>query len=175
MYKRCRKRLRIPWHSYCGWVYFVTINVKYWLRVLSEIKEWEVVLNSNWEFIEECWNMIPSIYSWVSVSDFVVMPSHIHGIIWIDDSIIKWFNGGTITNRPYTYIKNNKWFQYWLLSKIIKWFKQASCKKIRKSGYSWFQWHRSYYDSIIRDEIHLNRVKKYIANNPLKWELKKNI
>jgi REP element-mobilizing transposase RayT len=148
MYKRCRKRLRIPWHSYCGWVYFVTINVKYWLRVLSEIKEWEVVLNSNWEFIEECWNMIPSIYSWVSVSDFVVMPSHIHGIIWIDDSIIKWFNEGAITNRPYT---------------------------LRKSGYSWFQWHRSYYDSIIRDEIHLNRVKKYIANNPLKWELKKNI
>jgi REP element-mobilizing transposase RayT len=30
-------------------------------------------------------------------------------------------------------------------------------------------WQRNYYDRIIRDEDELNQIRKYIAENPLKW------
>ncbi len=31
-------------------------------------------------------------------------------------------------------------------------------------------WQRNYYESIIRNEEHLNNVRQYIINNPAKWE-----
>ncbi len=35
-------------------------------------------------------------------------------------------------------------------------------------------WQRNYYDRIIRNEKELDKIKKYIFENPLKWELDKN-
>ncbi len=32
-------------------------------------------------------------------------------------------------------------------------------------------WQRNYYEHIIRDEGELSRVRRYIAENPLKWAL----
>ena len=32
-------------------------------------------------------------------------------------------------------------------------------------------WQRNYYEHIIRNEESLNRIREYIANNPLQWEL----
>jgi len=32
-------------------------------------------------------------------------------------------------------------------------------------------WQRSFYDHIIRDEVDLNRIRQYIVDNPLKWEM----
>ncbi|GIW45211.1 MAG: hypothetical protein KatS3mg077_2493 [Candidatus Binatia bacterium] len=32
-------------------------------------------------------------------------------------------------------------------------------------------WQRNYYEHIIRDERSLNRIREYIATNPLRWHL----
>lgn len=32
-------------------------------------------------------------------------------------------------------------------------------------------WQRNYYEHVIRNEIELNKLRKYIEENPLKWEL----
>jgi len=32
-------------------------------------------------------------------------------------------------------------------------------------------WQRNYYEQIIRDDLTLDRVREYIANNPLDWAL----
>ena len=32
-------------------------------------------------------------------------------------------------------------------------------------------WQRDYYDRIIRDDAELNAIRKYIIENPLKWDL----
>jgi hypothetical protein len=32
-------------------------------------------------------------------------------------------------------------------------------------------WQRNYYEHLIRDEDSLNRIREYIATNPLRWEL----
>lgn len=31
-------------------------------------------------------------------------------------------------------------------------------------------WQRNYYEHILRNEYELNRIRKYIVNNPMKWE-----
>ena len=32
-------------------------------------------------------------------------------------------------------------------------------------------WQRNYYEHIVRNDDELNRIREYIMNNPLKWEL----
>jgi putative transposase len=32
-------------------------------------------------------------------------------------------------------------------------------------------WRRNYYEHIVRDENELHRIRKYIADNPLQWEM----
>ncbi|MBU1078787.1 MAG: hypothetical protein KKH98_15940 [Spirochaetes bacterium] len=34
-----------------------------------------------------------------------------------------------------------------------------------------FKWQRSYYEHVIRNEKELLNIRKYINNNPLKWNL----
>ncbi|MEE9436561.1 MAG: hypothetical protein V3V37_07725, partial [Candidatus Adiutricales bacterium] len=34
-------------------------------------------------------------------------------------------------------------------------------------------WPRNYYEHIVRDENELMRIREYMENNPLKWELDK--
>jgi len=35
-------------------------------------------------------------------------------------------------------------------------------------------WQRNYYEHIIRNDDELNRIREYIINNPLKWEVDRN-
>jgi REP element-mobilizing transposase RayT len=32
-------------------------------------------------------------------------------------------------------------------------------------------WQRNYYDHIVRDDQDLNRIRQYIRDNPLRWDL----
>jgi putative transposase len=34
-----------------------------------------------------------------------------------------------------------------------------------------FAWQRSYYDHVIRNDESLLKIRQYIKNNPLKWQL----
>jgi hypothetical protein len=44
---------------------------------------------------------------------------------------------------------------------------------VRKSGWTPFSgrlWQRNYYEHIIRDQAEFNRIRDYVANNPLQWK-----
>ena len=60
------------------------------------------------------------------------------------------------------------------LGAIIRSFKSSVKRQCNKNNFPHFQWHRNYYEHIIRDEIELYIKRKYIINNPLKWHLDKN-
>ena len=32
-------------------------------------------------------------------------------------------------------------------------------------------WQRNYYDHVIRDDIDLQRIRQYVTDNPMQWEL----
>jgi hypothetical protein len=44
---------------------------------------------------------------------------------------------------------------------------------VKTSGWAPFQgqlWQRNYYEHIIRNKESLNRIREYIADNPIRWE-----
>jgi len=60
----------------------------------------------------------------------------------------------------------------------MDWFKtmttNAYIRGVKTSGWPPFDrrvWQRNYYEHIIRSEAELDRIRAYIANNPLKWAL----
>lgn len=63
------------------------------------------------------------------------------------------------------------------LSEIIRGFKTFSSKRINEllDNRKPFHWQKSFYDRIIRNEKELYQIRKYIMQNPIKWEIEKGI
>jgi len=59
------------------------------------------------------------------------------------------------------------------LASIIGAFKSAVARRINSSkGTPGARvWQRNFYEHVIRDETSLNRIREYIINNPLNWEM----
>ena len=122
-----------------------------------------MVLNKYGNIIKECWKGLTDHYVNCILDEFVIMPNHIHGIIQIDNHQIV----GTGL-KPVPTVKNHG------LSEIIRGFKTFSSRNINnllKEGK--FQWQRSFYDHIIRDQKSLLNIRNYIIENPLSWKLDK--
>ena len=64
------------------------------------------------------------------------------------------------------------------LSRMIQWFKTMTTNEYLRNvkQNDWMPinkrlWQRNYYEHIIRDENEFNRIRKYIIENPLKWDI----
>jgi hypothetical protein len=53
----------------------------------------------------------------------------------------------------------------------VKGFKIGVTKWCRQNNYNVFKWQKSFYDRVIRNEIELHNIRKYIQQNPFKWGL----
>ncbi len=111
----------------------------------------------------ECWNKIEILHKNIELDYYVIMPNHIHGIIIINDVGDANFASPTIDRTKIE------------LSKLIQQFKHAVTLQIKSMNLKpIFKWQRSFYERIIRNEKELFNIRKYIEQNPLKWELEKD-
>jgi putative transposase len=55
------------------------------------------------------------------------------------------------------------------LAVIVRTYKAAVTTFCRKEHHPAFQWQRSYYEHVIRDQAALNRARQYIIDNPANW------
>ena len=157
------------WDYSTLWWYYVTIcttNFKNWF---GEIKKGKMILNDLGRIVEEEWLNTKEIRSNVDLDYYVIMPNHFHGNLIILDvetsrrDVSKEMETG---HRPVsTQLKPNS------LGSTIGQFKSVCTKRIHKLGFTDFQWQSRFYDHIIRNEADLRRIRNYIQNNPLKWEL----
>jgi REP element-mobilizing transposase RayT len=95
---------------------------------------------------------INEIYKYVSVEKYVIMPDHIHMILFVSDYDVE--NGG----RPRAASPTKS------VNLIINGLKTISTKQI---GFS--VWQRSFHDHIIRNEKEFLEICDYIDNNPINW------
>jgi len=66
--------------------------------------------------------------------------------------------------------KHNPMLYQQHVGKIIRWYKGRCTFEIRKRDYSDFAWQSRFYDHIIRNEKEWQRIRKYIYDNPLRWQ-----
>jgi REP element-mobilizing transposase RayT len=174
-----RHSLRLPGFDYSSVAaYFVTICVDANQCLLGEIENNIMVKNTFGNIVENTWHDLPSHTKNIRLDEFIVMPNHIHGIIFIIENEANLINGENFEKifpikefdeltSPVPIIQRRKM----ILSKLIGRLKMVSAKQInqiRNTPQTSF-WKRNYYDHIIRDHSDLNRCREYIINNPQKW------
>ena len=158
MRERKRNRLKNYDYSQEGY-YFVTICTKDREEWFGNIKQGSMNVNTYGEIANQCWYDLPKHYLNCSSDSFVIMPNHVHGIIVIHSEKI---------------VGNGlKPFPTHDLSEIIRGFKTFSSRRINEEmiGNNKFHWQKSFYDHVIRNDKSLDNLRRYIIDNPLKWEL----
>jgi len=158
-----RKSIRLKNYDYASdGAYFMTICTQHKEYMLGNIIDGKMVLNSAGEMIKKWLCELENKFKNIELDECIIMPNHIHLIIFIIvranpcvcpvdiPQIIQWLKTMT-TNEYIRNVKQNNW----------KPFDQKL-------------WQRNYYDRIIRNEKELAKIRKYIFENPSKWELDKN-
>lgn len=170
---KLRKLNRIVEYDYSqNGYYFVTVCVQNREERFGEIKNEAIVLNKCGEIVEQQWLWLEQHFPYIRSDEFVVMPNHFHGILVIDykDDLMNDLRRDNPRIVPTTdYHRRHN-----LLSKTMNAFKTTSSKLIHRAGLTDFAWQRSFYDHIIHDETGLEKIREYIRNNPLQWELDKD-
>ena len=173
--RRRSTRLRGYDYSQPG-AYFVTICVQRRKCLFGTITDGKMRLNEIGQIVIECWNRIPQHFPSVELGESVIMPNHFHGIIsWgISETRDPQPFVGARSPRPPENVNNRKSkVPLPSLGKIMAYFKYQSTKHInqRHNTPGTRIWQRNYHDHIIRDDKDLQRLRQYIQNNPMKWEL----
>ena len=154
--KRKPNRLKNFDYSTSG-AYFVTICTDNRKRLLSHIYVGQGLapaankLSIYGKVAEEQLLMLENRYPTVTIDKYVIMPNHIHAIIWV--------NNETSGASPCP-----------TLSDIICTYKSLTTRfcKQKQDIHKLFQ--TSFHDHIIRDEQDYLKIWEYIDSNPLKWK-----
>lgn len=152
-----RKNIRLKGYDYSSYgYYFVTICTKNREECFGEIKNGIMRLNELGCVVAQCLQNIPLHFPHVKLDEWIVTPNHVHGVI---------INNNWQPNKFGPQSKN--------LASIIRGFKIGVKKHATINNIN-FTWQARFYDHIIRNDKSLNKIRKYIQNNPEKWEQDRN-
>ena len=162
--------------------YYITIVAQERQCLFGEVMNWKMVLNDFGKIIEYHWQKLPQHFKHIKLEVFQIMPNHFHGVIMITDTVIcrgKAFNvkNSTIESKsfknalPLTVRPHGT--KPGSLAAIVQNFESVTTRKINRIRKTPGQklWQRNYYEHIIRNDYDLNRIREYIMNNPLQWEM----
>src|SRR3989338_3814074 len=116
--------------------------------------------------IQTTWNALPHRFPTIELDEFVIMPNHVHGIIWIVGAPL----GAPQIANPGS--KQGAASSAPTLARVIRAFKSISAIAINQHFHRQGNpvWQRNYYEHIIRTEEDLNRIRQYIQDNSDNWE-----
>ena len=132
--------------------------------------------------VDSAWQSLPDIFANIELSELVVMPNHIHAIVWImgegcyrihpgtwkDNHLCR---GGPPSGMLREQLPTPTEIAFETLSNIIGAFKTTAATRINKlrGVVGVHVWQKSFYDRIVRNDHELECIHKYIQHNPVKW------
>ncbi len=161
----------------------------YFVTICTQGKEMLLEAEPIQRMVQQTWEDLSVRFSDVRLDEFVIMPNHVHGIVWImgdNRSIV----GAAHRGRPDLNHNINQIHENQPLGgrargpaptvklfDIVHWFKSMTTARYRhgvyQNGWTPFPgrlWQRNYYERVIRNERELNDVRQYIIDNPKNWE-----
>ncbi len=167
-----RRSLRLRGYDYTqAGAYFVTLCTRDRACLFGEIVDGEVSHNDAGRIVQSEWEALPDRFSGIDVDAFIVMPNHVHGILWINPVGARFIAPRFVAPHDVDAGVPGAMNRAPTLGEIIRAFKAVATRRLRQTGVSEFAWQRNYYEHIIRDEASLHGIREYIANNPLQWAL----
>ena len=148
-----RKQIRMPEFDYnSNGAYFITVCTRDRKPILSKVsvgttigRPPDVILTKYGRTVEEAIQQIHVIYTSVHVDNYVIMPNHIHLLLFL------YCDDGRAMLAP-------------TVSRVIQQLKGAVTKRIGHPI-----WQSRFYDHVIRTERDYRDIYTYIDNNPARW------
>ncbi len=112
--------------------------------------------------IAEEWDRLGQRFPWVESGDSVVMPDHLHGLVYLNEGV----NLDTCSSNAAGVTPGSLPHVVQALKSTTTWRAKRELLTDPPIPRGARLWQRNYYESIIRDGRHLTAVRKYIANNP---------
>lgn len=187
--KHHRRSIRLKGYDYAQpGAYFVTIVTQDRACLFGDVVDGQMRLNDAGHMVKRWWDELNRKFPHVQTDAFVVMPNHVHGIIVIepvgaDPRVCPDASGahagapqqsGAHTGAP----QQSGAHAGAPLPEIVQWFKTMTTNEyirhVRNDRWTPFPgrlWQRNYYEHIIRNDESLDHIRKYIADNPLRWHL----
>jgi putative transposase len=156
-----RRSIRLKGYDYAqAGAYFVTMCTQDRACLLGDVVGEEVRLSDAGSMIQAVWDGLPNRFPGMELDAFVVMPNHVHGIAtFVGAGLAPPAEKGAASSAP-------------TLGNVVRAFKSLSAihvnRLLRRSGPLW---QRGYFDHVVRDDRDLERIREYIATNPLRWAL----
>ena len=173
-----RRSIRLQNYDYTqAGAYFVTLCTQDRRHLFGEIfqtqNEFKFTLSEGGKIAERCWNEIPQHYPNVELDEFVIMPNHVHGVIVITHTDEQYGDVVGANNhsplQPTHTTNQHPRGTSKTVGAIVRGYKIGVTKWFRKNTQVRDVWQRNYYENIVRNNDDLNRIRKYINENPFHW------
>jgi putative transposase len=172
-----RRSIRLKGYDYSqSGAYFITICAKDREPYFEKYRGLQEIVRQQWE-------ELPQRFSDLTLDEFIIMPNHIHGILIVGAGLALALTGRLAKNVGATLaVAQNDGagarpaptvgeivgtFKSLCINDWLTYIKEKKIDAVGKF------WQRNYYEHIIRSEDELNKIREYIQNNPLKWDLDK--
>ena len=142
--------------------------------------------------VNAAWADVPGHHPHVEIDEFVVMPNHVHGILFLGASDVEQRRAQQAAplqrSRPRVdpgapgvtdaraqqaapLQRSRPRVDPGALGAIVRSFKARVTRDVRAAmGFDVAVWQRNYHEHVIRDERSLHRIRQYIIDNPARWE-----
>jgi REP element-mobilizing transposase RayT len=158
-----RRQLRLrKWDYARTGSYFITISTINGADLLGRIVGTKMQLNAFGEIATESWRWLALQYEYVTLDEWTIMPTHLHGILTLTTRgapVETHGSGisGSSRRKP--------------VGQLVGAFKTRSTKKVNRVRETpgALLWQRNFWERVIRDEYELSRIREYIRRNPERY------
>jgi REP element-mobilizing transposase RayT len=190
-----RRSIRLAGHDYSlPGAYFVTTCTRQGLCLFGKVEDGRMRLNPAGKMVAEAWGSLGSEFDFIVIDDFVVMPNHLHGVIWLKregehevrpydedegdcpSGLVGPSGEGEHEVRPYDDGRMPRGTARRSLGRVIQRFKSITTVRYiegaKRSEWRSFHgklWLRNYFERVVRNDDELNAIRAYIATNPSRW------
>ena len=173
-----RRSIRLQGYDYSRpGAYFVTICVQDRACLFGDVVNGEMRLNVAGVMVSHWYNELMRKFNDVVCDAWVCMPNHVHFIV-VNTGNVRLDNAGTRGMGEHAGSLGMGEHIGSPLRRVVQWFKTMSINEyirgVKQYGWQPFSgrlWQRNYWEHIVRDESELNRIREYIATNPVRWEM----
>ena len=175
---RQRRSIRLRGYDYAGaGAYFLTICTHERSNWFGDVENGVMILNVFGQIVREEWLLSADIRAEIELGDYVIMPNHLHGIVWIvavEDRGVRPINVGATGRSPlhaHASAPIPTGPPPKSIGAFVAGFKSAATKRINQIRQTPGVpvWQRNYYEHVIRNESDYRRIAEYIDQNPQRW------
>lgn len=156
-----RRSIRLSTHDYAAnATYFLTLCTHRRAALFGSIVNGVVRLSTVGTIVRDLWIQTAEMRPGVVLDAFVIMPNHMHAIVAIPEAERQASPAALLRRAPES------------LGSLVAGFKASCTSDVRRllGTPQGRLWQRNYYERVIRNGRSLDRIRRYIAANPARWQ-----